>query len=490
VGWRALLGRLALLARIIPTVLVLFVPVIFSCNSLGGAQQAVANGILALDGAGGYVALPPDVFDEIEAATVEGWVRCDVIGKSTTRIFKYGEGRQELSLGVRHGRPWFLIASPGQEIAAEIQASRVIRSKKWHHLAGVSGPGGMKLYLDGFLVGTNQFTGSFNSIGSGKQHSIGQTAGPSNSPIQFQGQIDEVRVWNKARSAKEIQDGMSERLTGDEPGLAALWNFDGGEAHDSGPSQWHGELLDGARIIIGTFPGRMPEGLPSLIRGKLIAPAEENPRIPAMVRLFEGETAVETTLTDLDGSFLFHVRVPVGEYRIWAALPGFETTLANIGLRPGEARDLELRIEPAIRSRMASSAYAEALIEVLSSDPSLLQGTVDPSFFLELASSRTSALPVLVKMLESPDENDRRLAAFLLGRMSKSSFEAVQALQAAAQGEDRPTRSLAVLALRSLPPPENFERLYLNRQVAGSLLIVGLLLPFALMHLIIFWFHP
>jgi Concanavalin A-like lectin/glucanases superfamily len=42
----------------------------------------------------------------------------------------------------------------------------------------------------------------------------------------FNGQIDEVRIWNVARSAADIQQTMSVRLTGSEPGLVAYWRFD------------------------------------------------------------------------------------------------------------------------------------------------------------------------------------------------------------------------------------------------------------------------
>lgn len=42
----------------------------------------------------------------------------------------------------------------------------------------------------------------------------------------FQGNIDEVRLWNVARTQAEIQAAMNTALTGSESGLLAYYNFD------------------------------------------------------------------------------------------------------------------------------------------------------------------------------------------------------------------------------------------------------------------------
>src|SRR5262249_38758389 len=43
--------------------------------------------------------------------------------------------------------------------------------------------------------------------------------------MHWSGKIDEVRVWNVARSQAEIQAGMNTALTGGEAGLAGSWRF-------------------------------------------------------------------------------------------------------------------------------------------------------------------------------------------------------------------------------------------------------------------------
>src|SRR5262245_27165947 len=44
------------------------------------AQTHSTNYVLELDGTGGYVELPPNIFNDLEEATVEAWVRWDEFG--------------------------------------------------------------------------------------------------------------------------------------------------------------------------------------------------------------------------------------------------------------------------------------------------------------------------------------------------------------------------------------------------------------------------
>jgi len=57
---------------------------------------------------------------------------------------------------------------------------------------------------------------------------------------KFDGKIDEVRVWNYARSEGEIQADMHRRLNGDEPGLVGYWRFDEGTGSTTSDSTANG----------------------------------------------------------------------------------------------------------------------------------------------------------------------------------------------------------------------------------------------------------
>jgi methyl-accepting chemotaxis protein len=70
----------------------------------------------------------------------------------------------------------------------------------------------------------------------------------------FDGMIDEVRLWKTIRTADEIRANMHRRLTGAEPGLHALWNFDDSTARDSGPAGLHGQFKNKAATVEATIP--------------------------------------------------------------------------------------------------------------------------------------------------------------------------------------------------------------------------------------------
>lgn len=50
----------------------------------------------------------------------------------------------------------------------------------------------------------------------------------SNATEHFDGQMDEVRIWNDVRTPAEIQDNMSQKLNGNEAGLIGYWNMNEG----------------------------------------------------------------------------------------------------------------------------------------------------------------------------------------------------------------------------------------------------------------------
>ncbi len=219
------------------------------------------NRVLELDGTGGYVELPPNIFNDLDEATVEAWVRWDDFSGTGKRLFNYGDAARDMSLYSGYGwtRLTFVVATPTGSISdlRTVNADGFLRPQHWVHVAGVSGKGGMKLYLDGALVGTNAYTGSFSAFKNGTRNYLGERVTTNAPPSNFKGAMDEVRVWRVARSAEQIRQTMLQRLTGREEGLAALWTFDDvadGVVKDSGPGGHHGKLIGSARAVVGDTP--------------------------------------------------------------------------------------------------------------------------------------------------------------------------------------------------------------------------------------------
>jgi hypothetical protein len=134
----------------------------------------------------------------------------------------------------------------------------------WHHFAVTVTPTNYSIYADGALVGLGGpglLEG--DAVLYDQNHQLGIGWGPYVSD-RFYGQIDEVRIWNTARSAAEIQSSMYRSLTGTEPGLMGYWRFDEGSGTTVADASGHGfegTLTNGPVWVDSTAPiGSQPDG--------------------------------------------------------------------------------------------------------------------------------------------------------------------------------------------------------------------------------------
>jgi hypothetical protein len=74
----------------------------------------------------------------------------------------------------------------------------------------------------------------------------------SNGWRQFDGALDELRMWNVIRSAVQIQNDRNTELSGVEAGLVAYWTFNeatGTTADDRSPNSHVATLYNGAAWV-------------------------------------------------------------------------------------------------------------------------------------------------------------------------------------------------------------------------------------------------
>ena len=120
----------------------------------------------------------------------------------------------------------------------------------WVHLAGVydSQAQAWKLYRNGVLA--NSTPSNVGALLVNENWTIG--ARGTGTERFFNGDIDEVRIWNKARSQQEIQANLNQTLAGNEANLAGYWNFDnvsGSTVTDLAKGN-NGTLNNGAAVSI------------------------------------------------------------------------------------------------------------------------------------------------------------------------------------------------------------------------------------------------
>ncbi|MCX7893546.1 MAG: PA14 domain-containing protein, partial [Burkholderiales bacterium] len=103
-----------------------------------------------------------------------------------------------------------------------------IQNNQWYHFAGVidRDNGVMRVYLNGVLVGTSLVGTSNAASNPATPLRVGATGESDPSYRNFKGRIDELRIWNVARSDADIQAGYERVLAGDEAGLVGYWRFE------------------------------------------------------------------------------------------------------------------------------------------------------------------------------------------------------------------------------------------------------------------------
>jgi hypothetical protein len=212
------------------------------------------NRVLDLDGNGSFVELPTDIFTNLTEATVEVWAKWDSF-RNYSRVFDFGAVYQSMSI-FNHGRTpdlrFNLYPQNAQRDPAllyHIRLNGLLKSHEWIHLAAVSGSGGMQLYVNGALAGTHTNAASFADIKVSHTNLFGRGVTRNPQDEDFHGQLDEIRVWDHRRTEAQIRENMRRQLTGNESGLAGLWNFDDGTARDSSSFAHDGKLAGNARVV-------------------------------------------------------------------------------------------------------------------------------------------------------------------------------------------------------------------------------------------------
>jgi len=136
--------------------------------------------------------------------TIEAWVNWSG-GSGQTVVYNGTDG-----YGIKI-TPEIAVECGGSESAV---SSAQFTPDTWQHVAAVRGAGTWKLYLNGL---ERTLTGNPPSAAPTGTTSIG---------TGFSGRLDEVRIWDTARTPTQIQDNMIRSLTGTEGGLAAYYHFD------------------------------------------------------------------------------------------------------------------------------------------------------------------------------------------------------------------------------------------------------------------------
>ena len=194
----------------------------FTAQPIGAAEPT--NSVLHFDGNGSYLELPPHSLDGYKAITVEAWVRPERLG-NFTRFFEFGTQKDRITACWDPSFNVHTLTTGNVEIRQQKNFLSRYDYKEWIHLTVVSDSNGFQGYFNGEIVLQAKLKNQIYPTGNGKLYYFGKdTFGGEEE--DFVGQMDEIRIWDKALSAEEIKTGFSQRPPWGSSNLVVLVNSD------------------------------------------------------------------------------------------------------------------------------------------------------------------------------------------------------------------------------------------------------------------------
>lgn len=165
---------------------------------------------LAFDGTNDYVNVPDSNSLDLNRFTLEAWVRPTANSGWRTVMLKENGSELAYALYAREStnRPsGWLRTNPTSGSSKSVTGTSGLALNTWTHLATTYDGSNMRLYVNGVLVKTQATTGnlytSTNPLKFGGNAIWGE---------YFAGQLDEIRVYNRALNQSEIQTDMNTAL--------------------------------------------------------------------------------------------------------------------------------------------------------------------------------------------------------------------------------------------------------------------------------------
>ena len=235
----------------------------------GNSLKAQSGKVLNLNGTSTYMTVADHAdlnFGISQNKTITCWIKTTTT-TGTPRIFAKRNGSSGngyefwTSNGSNAGK--FAINMQGtgtpNNISTAGYSANSIADGTWHHIALVLDASSNRTvygYVDGVLANTGKtFTSITSDFSNTLNFVVGATSDTNNS-YKWAGQIDDIRVWDKAMTATELLADMTAVVNGPTTNLLAAWDFEnisGNSVPDISGNN-HAGTLFGSPTVSNAFP--------------------------------------------------------------------------------------------------------------------------------------------------------------------------------------------------------------------------------------------
>jgi hypothetical protein len=181
------------------------------------SQQAT---YLNFDGVDDHVIVSNESnFDFTNKMTVEFWMNSNVIPEQWDTFIAKGDDSWRIALTATG-----TVAFAGTGAFTDFYSTTSVTDGNWHHVAVSYNGTNAIIYIDGILENSISATGNIDN--SSYAVSIGENL--QQTGRFYNGNLDDIRIWNIARSASEISSSKSCALHGNEANLLAYYKLNQG----------------------------------------------------------------------------------------------------------------------------------------------------------------------------------------------------------------------------------------------------------------------
>ena len=217
---------------------------VISVASTGAVAKTITvttntDNALNFDGSSDYASLPSAFASAYNnsAVTIEAWIKTSD-SKAINEIIGWGSSTVNSSVvefRTSYGKLQFIL-NDGTKFYG-LECTTPVNTGKWVHVAVVKSGSSAVLYVNGQVASVTS-NGDITSNPTLDRSNIGllayKTSSTAYGPIAgsyFNGGIDQLRVWNTARTSSDIAANMFVEMSGNETGLVANYDFNQGVAN-------------------------------------------------------------------------------------------------------------------------------------------------------------------------------------------------------------------------------------------------------------------
>ncbi len=157
----------------------------------------------------------------------------------------------------------FAVAHQIDPSGTNVYASQTIAVNTTAHIAGTFDGATLKVYVNGNLSGSAAFP--FTGVAYGADDVlIGAANHCCGYDRRFEGEVDDVRIWNYAKSEAEVATGMNCEVVSGLPGLLAAWNFNNSSLQDISSNGHNGVAVGSISFVSNPLDACIPCQAPQI----------------------------------------------------------------------------------------------------------------------------------------------------------------------------------------------------------------------------------